>query len=295
MMNALFTGISGLRSHQTRMDVTGNNIANVNTTAFKRGRALFAEMLAGQGAHSGGVTANVGKGVTVQSIDRNWAQGSFEITGFASDLALGGDGFFVVNNGSGPMLTRAGSFRFDGQGRFVTTGGHRVQGFPVNPDGTSYVGALQDIRLDLNANSPPRETNRVGLNGNLSANAEVGTAAGNVSVSSVVYDAQGIAHTIVLTLEKTNANEWTVTNAELSGDPDATPPIPPTPLAGAGTVLEFDTAGRLVAPNPALSGFTGLFPISGDDLDITVDLSGITQFGGSTTLAATEQNGQAAG
>ena len=298
MMNALYAGVSGLRSHQVRMDVIGNNIANVNTLAFKRGRANFSEVLGEQMVGAGGLYRGTrGNGSSVSSVQQNWSQGSFEYTNIASDLALAGDGFFLAEGGNGQtVLTRAGNFQFDADGRLVTQGGLPVQGWPVQADGSVYTGALQDVQIDLDTASAPVETTTASVAGNLSADVIAGSDNDTTTVSCVVYDAQGQAHTLVLTLQKTAEDEWTLTEAELAGDPDAEPPVPATPLGGAGTVFQFDVDGNLTAPDPAESVLTGTYPNStGDDLAVTVDFESFTQFGGSTTIAVTEQDGQPAG
>jgi flagellar hook protein FlgE len=116
MIRSLHTGVSGLKSNQTRMDVTGNNIANINTVAFKRSRASFHEVLGQELRTSGGPELNpsfVGLGVSVAAVQQNWAQGRLEFTNMKHDLALNGDGFFIVDNGGQQLLTRAGDFDFD--------------------------------------------------------------------------------------------------------------------------------------------------------------------------------------
>ncbi len=295
MMHSLFSAVSGLRTHQIRMDVLGNNIANVNTLAFKRGRANFSEVLGRQMVGGdGGLRGTLGNGTYAASIQQAWSQGSFEYTNIASDLALAGDGFFLADGGNGhTLLTRAGNFLFDAEGRLVTQGGLPIQGWPVQNDGSVNLGALQDVRIDFDATSSPTETSTATVAGNLSADAEIGDTQ---TVSSVVYDNQGQAHTLVVTLEKTAEDEWTVTQAELAGYPDAEPPVPPTPLGGVGTVFQFDTDGTLIAPDPAEATFTGIYPNSnGDDVNVTFAFGGMTQFGGSTTAAVTEQDGLPAG
>jgi flagellar hook protein FlgE len=290
MMNALFNGVSGLRVHQRRMDVIGNNISNVNTAGFKRGRAEFAEMLGRQLVGSSGA---IGNGVALSGVTQSWTQGSFEFTGLGTDLALAGDGFFIAQSPEGQVLTRAGNFGFNADGGLVTAGGLPVQGWPVQANGTVYTGAPQDVRLNLDLNSPPVETSTARMTGNLSADLRPGNPDANPSVSRVIYDGQGRAHTLVLTFEKTSDTEWTVATAELAGDPDATPPVPPTVLTGAGGTVEFDAEGNLVGPVDIALG--GTFPNSTDDVDVTVNLEGLTHYGGSTTVGLTEQNGQAAG
>lgn len=296
MMNSLFNGVSGLRAHQRRMDVIGNNVANVNTAGFKRGRVNFAEMLGQPLGGSGRVAVGrgtIGNGVGIASVTQDWSQGSFEFTNVSTDLALAGDGFFVAEGPEGSMLTRAGNFGFDPAGRLVTAGGLPVQGWAVAADGSVYTGATQDVRLDVNLTSDPEETATARVTGNLSADLVAGSAEATQSVSTVVYDSQGIAHNVVIKLQKTSATDWTVSSAEIAGDPDATPPIPATPLTGAGGVVTFDTTGHITAGGSITLG--GTYPNSGDDVNIAVDLGGITHFGGSTTVQVAEQDGQAAG
>ena len=131
MIRSLRTGVLGLRSHQLRMDVISNNITNVNTVGFKRGRVAFHDMLGqkalGIGPSVGG--ASIGNGVLVGSIEQDWSQGSLEFTNLATDLALAGDGFFLANGNEGNVLTRSGNFSFDDQGNLITATGLNVQGW----------------------------------------------------------------------------------------------------------------------------------------------------------------------
>ncbi|MDX1531283.1 MAG: flagellar hook protein FlgE [Rhodothermales bacterium] len=306
MIRSLRTGISGLKVNQVRMDVIGNNIANVNTAAFKRSRVAFNELLGsrllGLGRTAGGSginPASIGNGVAVGAVDQDWGQGSFEYTNLGTDLALAGDGFFIAKGAEGNILTRAGNFTFNADGQLTSAGGLAIQGWSYNPDGTLNTGQLQDIRLDLDVNSAPVETANVTISGNLSADVDPASAENTVTVSTVTYDGEGKAHTLVLTLEKTNTDEWLVQNAEIAGDPEATPPVAPTPLqvnGGAPAVVQFDTDGTLVGPDPAEFAITGVFPnTNADDVAVTLDLGNLTQYGGSTTAAVSDQDGQAAG
>ena len=298
MIRSLRTGITGLRSNQLRLDVIGNNIAGVNTAGFKRSRVLFQDALAQRVATGGRLTgansasvSNVGNGVTTGAIDQVWSQGALEYTNLPTDLALAGDGFFVAGSAQGNVLTRAGAFSFDAEGFLVTPGGLRVQGWQAGADGSISTGALSDIRVDPGATSPPTRTDAVSVTGNLSAERPVG-GTDPLTMSSVIYDGTGQAHTVVLTVEKTAANEWSVTGATIAGDPDATPPVPDTDLTVAGGPLTFDGDGKLTSGG----GFTlgGTFPDS-STLDVALDLSRTTQFGGSTTASVAGQNGSPAG
>jgi flagellar hook protein FlgE len=310
MIRSLRTGISGLKVNQVRMDVIGNNIANVNTAAFKRSRVAFNELLGqrllGLGRSSGGSginPASIGNGVAVGSVDQDWSQGSFEYTNIGTDLSLSGDGYFIARGGEGNVLTRAGNFTFNAEGELVTAGGLAVQGWDYSPDGTLNTGQLQNIQLDLSVNAAPEETDNVSVSGNLSADMEArpladpDAAQSQVTMSTVVYDGEGKAHTLVLTMQKTGIDEWTVAGAELAGEPEAEPPVPPTDLpAIVGSVLDFDNEGNLLN-DPATFTIDGAdYPGSNaDDVDIQFNFGDLTQYGGSTTVAVSDQDGQAAG
>jgi flagellar hook protein FlgE len=308
MIRSLRTGISGLKSSQIRMDVIGNNIANVNTAGFKRARVAFHELLGqelagtGRAPGSGGTNAStIGYGVGVGSIEQDWSQGSFEYTNLGTDLALSGDGFFIVDagKGTGNVLTRAGNFTFNSEGELVTPSGFPVQGWNANNNGEILMGALEDISLDVNETTPPKETTTVAIAGNLSSETDIGDPEGIVSLSTVVYDNQGRPHTAIIEMEKTGVDEWTVNKAEIAGDPDALPPVPATALninAGAGATITFDAAGNMTGPATGSFTVDGTFPTSnGDTLAFDIDISDMTQYGGSTTTAVSDQNGYAPG
>ena len=183
MMRALFAGVSGLRNHQTRMDVIGNNIANVNTVAFKASRVTFKEafvqMLQGAGRPSGqfGGTnpSQIGTGMNIGSIDQLFTQGSLETTGQPLDLAIQGNALFVLNNGQRAVYTRAGNFQLDANGRLVSPAGYVVQGINADPTGNfSTSASIGDIQIRLGEKSPAQVTTQIGLTGNLNAGAAVG-------------------------------------------------------------------------------------------------------------------------
>src|SRR4051795_13371781 len=133
----MFSAISGLRAHQTKMDVTGNNIANVNTVGFKGSQTVFQDTLS-QVIRAGGAPAQnrggsnpaqVGLGVKVAGISTNWAQGATQTTGRATDFMIEGDGFFVTRSGTEQLFTRSGSFGFDLAGNIITDSGSVLQGW----------------------------------------------------------------------------------------------------------------------------------------------------------------------
>ncbi|HMS02721.1 MAG TPA: flagellar hook-basal body complex protein, partial [Gemmatimonadaceae bacterium] len=154
MLRSLFAGVSGLRNHQVRMDVIGNNISNVNTVAFKAGRVTFKEGFAQllQGASrppgdQGGINPiQIGLGMQIGSIDQIFNQGNIETTGLVTDLAIQGDSLFVVRKGNQSFYTRSGNFQVDALGQLVSpTNGFVVQG-RMYENGILQDG-IQDIRL----------------------------------------------------------------------------------------------------------------------------------------------------
>ncbi|HEY7135157.1 MAG TPA: flagellar hook protein FlgE [Acidimicrobiia bacterium] len=210
MLRSMFSGVSGLRSSQTLMDVIGNDIANVNTAGYKSSSVVFQDLLsqliAGAGAPSstlGGTNpAQIGLGVKVGSITTNFAQGASQLTGRSTDLSIQGDGFFAVREGTQTLYTRLGSFSFDANGSLVTPDGGIVQGW-LNQNGvTNTNGPTTDIRMPLGQTLPPTETNNVTLGGNLPADAANGTA---LTSSITVYDTQGKAVPITFTFTKAAA------------------------------------------------------------------------------------------
>lgn len=176
LMKSLNSGISGLRAFQTKMDTIGNNIANVDTVGFKSSRVTFSEMLSqqissGQGSQSSPQSgAQVGLGVRISAIDRDFNQGGLQTTGQQTDVAIEGQGFFMVNEGDQSFLTRAGNFAFNKDGFFVDQSGRNVQGF--NADATGSIisgGATEDIRVDFENILKPEATQNLFVAGNLNA------------------------------------------------------------------------------------------------------------------------------
>ncbi|OGJ84280.1 MAG: hypothetical protein A2268_02775 [Candidatus Raymondbacteria bacterium RifOxyA12_full_50_37] len=182
MVRSLYSAISGLRNHQVKLDIIGNNIANVNTTGFKAGRVTFeesmAQLLKGSsrppGFQGGTNPIQVGLGMAVGSIDTLTTQGNLESTGQITDLAIEGSSYFVVSNGAGNYFTRSGAFQFDSEGRMVSpTNGFILQGFQAAEDGTFPVGtAVGDIQIPFSQQAPANETKQVEYAGNLNSDSE---------------------------------------------------------------------------------------------------------------------------
>lgn len=182
MVRSLYSGISGLRNHQTAMDVTGNNIANVNTTGFKSGRVTFEESMAQllKGAsrppgNAGGTNPmQVGLGMGIGSIDTILTQGNLQSTGQITDLALEGRAYFTYSNGDGNYYSRNGALQLDSTGRLVSpTNGFTLQGITADNDGNYPVGsAIGDIRIPFGEKAPARSTSTVSFSSNLDSDSD---------------------------------------------------------------------------------------------------------------------------
>jgi flagellar hook-basal body protein len=225
LSSSLFTGTSGLKNMGNAMQVVGNNISNVNTVGFKRGKSTFADTLYESVATQAG-TAQMGRGMAVGSISQNFQQGSFESTGNTTDISIGGQGFFVMRkSGTENMFyTRAGNFHFDKDGKLINPEGYLVQGWELDDTTGDDIGSIRDIILDA-FTSPPEESTRLTAINNLDADADsrsvvlsnnwdsgedVYMAGTNYEYQSVVkvYDSLGSTHDVTLFYDKKSGTEW---------------------------------------------------------------------------------------
>jgi flagellar hook protein FlgE len=238
MGSALYAGISGLNASSTEMDVIANNVANVNTIGYKSEKTYFADVLSQSLSGGTSGTMQVGRGVEVSDIGTQFGPGSFETTGNATDVAIDGDGFFMVNDKNGATYyTRAGSFHLDNAGNLVDLNGDKVQGY-------NLLGAAPTTVTDINLNnvqSVPVSTTTFSVGANLDA----GTAIGNTfSTTQTVYDSLGDKHSLGITYTSAApvtagaTSAWGITVA-LDGATAGTPTT---------TLLEFDANGALINP-----------------------------------------------
>jgi len=234
MMRSLFAGVSGLQNHQTRMDVIGNNISNINTTGFKRGRVNFQDMLYQQlqGAARptdslGGVNPKeVGLGMSVASIDVIHIQGTLQTTGVQTDLAIDGNGFFILDDKGTQLYTRAGGFSIDADGTMVNpANGMKVQGWMAQEvDGVSILDVsapVGQITIPIGGKDPAAATTLVNFACNLDKRIpelpENPTAAqireATWSTSIKIYDSFGEAHDLAVSFTRVpgTPNSWTAT------------------------------------------------------------------------------------
>ncbi|EAL7981831.1 flagellar hook protein FlgE [Campylobacter jejuni] len=188
MMRSLWSGVSGLQAHQVAMDVEGNNISNVNTTGFKYSRADFGTMFsqtvkiatAPTDGRGGSNPLQIGLGVSVSSTTRIHSQGSVQTTDKNTDVAINGDGFFMVSDDGGltNYLTRSGDFKLDAYGNFVNNAGFVVQGWNINWDTQSIDSSRtpQNIFIDPGMHIPAAQSTEVAIKANLNSGLNIGTA-----------------------------------------------------------------------------------------------------------------------
>lgn len=295
MMRSMFSGVSGLRSHQTMMDVVGNNVANVNTPGYKASQVTFQEALTqtvrgagpGTGPIGGTNPVQIGLGTQVATVDGIFTQGTAQTTGRATDVMIQGEGYFILGRGAERFYTRAGSFGFDHDGYLVNGNGLQVLGWNAdaagNVDTSQAIGA---IRIPAGQVIEPQATENVTIGGNLSADAEIGSA---VRSSVTIYDSLGNAHELVLTFTKTAAGQWSVA-AQLGAGSTGTVSI-------SATSVQFNPDGTLNTPQSFDIDITGI-PGS-QDLSIAVDLndqsSPLVQYGGTSNPQVISSDGWAMG
>ncbi len=239
MIASLYAGISGLSANATAMTVIGDNIANVNTTAFKSNRAHFANILS---TSLGGdaATANVGRGVEFWGVNAQWTQGSLENSSSPTDLAINGKGFFMVQDPNGSRYyTRAGNFVFDKQGYLVNPDGYRLQGYQLDANGN--IGSITSIYIPGERVAPPQATSTFNLDINLSSTAVAGDT---YTTAQTFYDSQGNAIPVTFTFTRQAADRtWSV-----SASIPASAGSGVTIGGGASLTIAFDENGVMTAP-----------------------------------------------
>ncbi len=313
IFGALGTARSGLVATGAALSVIGNNIANVNTIGFKGSRTDFADLLSAQGG--GGSAGKIGLGTRIGRISASFTQGNIESTGRPTDLAIQGNGFFVVSGGDGDLYTRAGNFRLDADGNLVTNQGLPVQGFTLN-NLQQAVGAPTNITV-TGASSQPVPTTSVSLKSNLRADSELiasgfdGTtfdtayATSNFTTSINVFDSLGAKHTLNLFFTRTGANTWDYNVGVDGGDTGGT--AGDLQLVGQGQ-LQFNSDGSLntfTEGTPVSVTFTGAdaqnialnfgTPNADPVANPGLGTDGVTQFAGPSAVGFQSQNGYGAG
>ena len=271
MMRSLYSGVSGLQNHQTRMDVIGNNISNVNTNGFKRGRVNFQDMISQQmsGAAKptdelGGVNPKeVGLGMTVASIDNIFTQGNLQSTGVSTDIAIQGNGFFLLKSGEESFYTRNGAFGLDRDGTLVNpANGMRVQGWMAEEvNGQMLVSTAatpEDLIIPVGSKDPAKETTNVNFACNLNKNTpEIleGASADDIykgtwGTEQKIYDSFGNEHMLSVSFRRVvgNPNQWEATVLVDADNADYTQTrvgLGTTDGVGNTFLVNFDNYGAL--------------------------------------------------
>jgi flagellar hook protein FlgE len=283
VLRSMFSAISGLRGHQIMMDVIGNNIANVNTVGFKSGRVNFQDILSqtlhGATAPNGGLgsinPAQIGLGMTVAGIDVLHTQGNLQSTGKTTDMAIQGDGFFVMSDGMSQYFTRDGAFDIALDGALVNpASGLKVQGWQADSSGNiDTTQAVGNLIIPIGQRTTALATANARLSGNLDAGAANGATA---STTMTVFDSLGVAHSIKITFTKSAANTW---NWAASADGTCTTTSTGTVTFGSDGIYASSTGTLSIAyTNGATTPQTP-----------AVNLSAMTQFsGGSQPVAAAD-------
>ncbi|NMB32958.1 MAG: flagellar hook protein FlgE [Clostridium sp.] len=310
MMRSMFSGVSGLRTHQTKMDVIGNNIANVNTVGFKSGRVTFEEVfsqtLKGAGSpdqatgRGGTNPMQIGLGIDVATIDTIMTRGSLQRTDNPTDLSIEGDGFFIVRGGSSGayMFTRAGNFGLDRLGNLVTGSGMNVYGwqsYTRGSDGTYSFDTESPIE-PINLFSDPvnknkrmlaaRATTSAVLTGNLDASYPIDDMEFMVPIT--VFDTLGNDYKLSITFKKTGIEgdytqwEWEIADGMgFTSDDSATGEI------------QFDKKGQIV-PDEGVTPSIIVIPndeVGSEDIEIELDFSQLTMYAADSSVKPTNVDG----
>ena len=296
MMRSLNAGVSGLQQYQEMMDVVGNNIANVNTVGYKANEVTLEDMISQTEAgamaptdDSGGTDPRqVGLGVTSGTISTIFTQGNLQTSSSPTDLAIQGNGFFILTQGNSATqyYTRDGSFNVDANNNLVNpSNGMEVQGWMADANGDINTSApLQNLTIPMGELMTSKQTDAASYVGNLDSTQTAGPTS-DYQNTLQVYDSLGNSHLVTVTFQKTavtNEWQWTASGPDITVGPDNT------------GVIDFDTNGNFVDQTGTLeldvAAQGAMSP-----LDINPNFSGVTQFGTASTITVGSQDGYAPG
>ncbi len=299
---SFYSALTGLNNNAQSINVIGNNLANINTTAFKTGRISFAELLGGAGDI--GTTGNpiqVGLGSTVVGITPMVTQGSVAYTGRTTDVAISGNGMFVVETpGGGKGFTRAGNFGFTSDGELVNSEGFLVLGYKAVDGVLNSGGALSPVVVKSSTTIPPKATTQIAVSANLDSEAAVGST---FSTDVVVNDSLGATHTVTLTFTKAApaagaAATWNWTATIPAADFGGASTDPATQI-GSGSIA-FNSLGIMTAPTADPSPLSSPIFANGaaalsTNFDLIDDLGKprFTGYAAESSVSLTSQNGYA--
>jgi flagellar hook protein FlgE len=285
--------LSGLNAAQNELNVTANNIANSATTGFKQSRSEFAELFAVSPV--GVSSTQFGNGVKVAAVAQQFTQGNVNTTNNSLDLAISGQGFFILSDGGASAYTRAGAFQVNDDGYVVNSQQQRLQVYPPASTGGFNTSATNDLRL-VTSESPPSATTELETVFNLPSAADIPVTTPfsaadetsyNFARSMTVYDSLGAAHTASMHFVKTATNEW---DAHVSVDGNSL----------GSQHLVYSSTGQLSSPAngqvpmPAYDAAAGL-STGAAPINLTFDLSRSTQYGDAFSMTAITQDGYTTG
>jgi len=317
LFSTLNTGVTGLQVNSVGMNVIGDNIANVNTAGFKSNRVQFDDLLVQNVIGSSGNT-QLGRGATVGGISLNFAQGTFENSPNVTDMAINGQGFFVVRvpDSQEQLYTRAGQFYLAADGNLVTTHGNLLQGYNANAAGELGT-IIEDIKLETAIQSPS-DTTAIAITANLDSRTAAETVAASqitvtntyfqyedlntqadFSSSVTIYDSLGQPHDVTAFYQKVADNEWNFVAVVNTSEVDGGVVASGDAYAIANGNLIFDTNGNLDTTASTINDTTLGVQFSGaaaQAIDFDFSTNGaLTQYGDNSALTATSQDGYGPG
>jgi len=308
-MASFFIPLTGLEADSTALNTIANDLANMNTTAFKGQSVNFADFFFQQVGSSGsGDPLEVGLGVGVSSTETQFEQGTIDSTGNATDVALNGNGFFVIQDGGVQDFTRDGNFSLNSLGDLITSSGAQVMGYPAANGVVNTNAPLAPINVPIGAVEQPQATTTLNMTTNLDATSALGTT---FPAQITVYDSLGVSHVATVTYTQTGVNTWGYSAALPAGD--FTSGVS-TPVTGT---LNFDSSGNLVSVKQGAGATTPVGTGAGQVSSIALAFSGlkdgaanlnmswnllgsggtpsISQVAAASAVSATDQNGYASG
>ena len=285
--------LTGLQSDTVALNTIGNNLSNLNTTAFKSQSTTFSDLFYQNiGSSGSGDALQVGVGTKVSGTATDFTQGSLSTTTNSTDMALSGNGFFLVQSGNDQALTRAGNFQLDSEGNLITQDGESVMGYGAQNGVVNLNGGLIALQIPVSANEPAKATQNVSMTTSLDATAATGT---QFSSPVKLHDSLGTSQAATVTYTKTSSTTWDYSIALPSGASTG------TPVNNTGT-LTFDSSGNLQTPAANVSGVSfpgmadGASPLTFNfNLYSATGTPQVTQTAGVSNTSASTQDGFAAG
>lgn len=245
-MPSLSIALSGLQANSVALNTIGNNLANLNTTAYKKADVAFSDMFYQTiGTAGSNAPLQVGIGARVSSVASNFTQGNLTPTGLATDMAINGHGFFVVDQGGTAMLTRSGNFQLAPNGNLITSDGNALLGYPALNGAVDANAPLQPMNVPTAKTQLAHPTTNFSFTTALDSSAAVGAS---YDSSTAMYDSQGTPHTATVKFTKTALNTWTYQVTLPTGDAAS--------ATGNTGSLTFNPDGTLASPSADITGIT---------------------------------------